>query len=384
MEYDPASYEIQADPFPVYRWLRDEAPVYRNERHGFYALSRFEDVLGALTRPEVFSSTSGPQLEATTEGLADLQEMMIGTDPPKHTELRKLVSRAFTPRRVNELEPFVRQTSRALLEELAERGSGDFVASFGALLPATVITTLMGFPTSYRDDVRTLTDRLLHRDPGALAPPPDAAAAGMELYLMLAELVRERRAHPTDDMATALTETELDDHQIAMFYVLLAVAGYETTAKLLANLVVELEQFRDQRKLVADDLSLVPATIEESLRFESPAQYQLRVTTEPVTLHGTTIDAGERVVIVAGAANRDEREFTDPDAFDVRRNASRHLGFGHGIHFCLGASLARMEGVVALEELLARHPDYEVDLGGVERRWSSNFRGLSKVPITLD
>jgi cytochrome P450 len=175
----------------------------------------------------------------------------------------------------------------------------------------------------------------------------------------------------------------LDDHQIAMFYVLLAVAGYETTTKLLGNLVVQLERFRDQRKLVADDLALVPNAVEESLRYEGPAQYQIRLTTEPVTWYGKTLPAGTRMVLVNGAANRDEREFPDPDVFDVRRVGVRHFAFGHGIHFCLGASLARMEGTVALEELMSRFPNYEVDVDGLERKWSSNFRGWSKVPITL-
>jgi cytochrome P450 len=225
---------------------------------------------------------------------------------------------------------------------------------------------------------------LLHREPGDLAPQADAAAAGTELYQLLADLVQERRANPADDMATALVQVEeLDDHQIAMFYVLLAVAGYETTAKLLGNLVVQLQEYPEQRRLVIDDRTLASNAVEESLRYDGPAQYQLRITTEPVVLHGHEIPSGSHVVIVAGAANRDEREFPDPDVFDLKRDAPRHLAFGHGIHFCLGASLARIEAVVALEELLDRFPDYEVDLTGLERRWSSNFRGLSAVPIRL-
>jgi cytochrome P450 len=285
---------------------------------------------------------------------------------------------------VNELEPFIRETSRTLLDDLAREGSVDWIASFAALLPATVITSLMGFPSSYRERIRTLTDRLLHREPGDLAPQADAAAAGMELYQLLADLVQERRANPADDMATALVQVEeLDDHQIAMFYVLLAVAGYETTAKLLGNLVVQLQEYPEQRRLVIDDRTLASNAVEESLRYDGPAQYQLRITTEPVVLHGHEIPSGSHVVIVAGAANRDEREFPDPDVFDLKRDAPRHLAFGHGIHFCLGASLARIEAVVALEELLDRFPDYEVDLTGLERRWSSNFRGLSAVPIRL-
>ena len=392
VDYDPASYEIQADPFPVYRWLRDDAPLYWSERYGFYALSRFEDALAVYTAPEIYSSAAGPQLEARGDALAMQQEMMIAKDPPRHTQLRKLVSRAFTPRRVAELEPFVRGICQELLDELSATGDGDWIASFGSLLPSTVITTLMGYPASYRERLRILTDRLMHREPGELSPSADASAAGTELYLMLADLVQERRANPGVDMCSALVHAEimedgerqvLDDHQIAMFYVLLAVAGYETTTKLLGNLVVQLEQFRDQRKLVVDDLTLVSNTIDESLRYEGPAQYQIRLTTEPVRWYGMSLPAGTRMVVVNGAANRDEREFPDPDAFNVRRNASRHLAFGHGIHFCLGASLARMEAAVALQELLSRFPGYEVDLDGLERKWSSNFRGWSKVPITL-
>ena len=392
MEYDPASYEIQADPFPVYRWLRDEAPLYWSDRYEFYALSRFDDVLAAYTAPDVYSSSAGPQREAVGDSQAMQQEMMIAKDPPRHTQLRKLVSRAFTPRRVAELEPFVRGVCRELLDDLVAAGGGDWMSSFATLLPSTVITTLMGYPPTYRERIRTLTDRLMHRDPGQLAPSEDAAAAGLELYQLLADLVQERRANPSDDMCTALLQAEivedgerqvLDDHQIAMFYVLLAVAGYETTTKLLGNLVVQLERFRDQRKLVADELGLVANAVEESLRYEGPAQYQIRTTTRPVTLYDTSLPGGTRVVLVNGAANRDEREFTDPDLFDVRRAGTRHVAFGHGIHFCLGASLARMEGTVALEELMSRFPNHDVDLDGLERKWSSNFRGWSKVPIRL-
>jgi cytochrome P450 len=392
LEYDPGSYEIQADPFPAYRWMQAEAPLYRNERLGFWALTRFDDVLAGLSDAETYSSAAGTQLESDPATMASQGEMMLFNDPPKHTVLRKLVNRAFTPRRVRELEDGIRVLCKQLLDDLAARGEGELVEDFAARVPMTVIGMLIGIPAADHDAVRHLTDRINHREPGTVQPPPDSIEAGVEVYRYVHALVGERRRAPCDDMATALVQAETDDdgrvhrltdHQIVMFCILLALGGYETTTKLLANLAVALERFPDQKAALLADAALVPSAVEESLRHDAPSHYQGRVTTRPVTWYGTTVPEGSRILLVNGAANRDERVFTDPDRFDVRRQFERHLAFGHGVHHCLGANLARLEAVVALTELLPWLPTIEVDLDGLERRWSSNFRGWSVVPVRV-
>ena len=383
LEYDPSSYEIQDDPFPVYRWLRDEAPLYRNDRLDFWALTRFADVLAALGDPVTYSSAQGTQLESGGASMALQGEMMLFKDPPDHTVLRKLVSRAFTPRRVTEMEPTVRDLCRRFLDDLADAGGGDLVDGYAGRLPMTVIASLVGIPLEDADVVRDWADRINHREPGSVEPPPDAAAAGMELYLYFDAMLRQRRAQPLDDMASALVATGITQEQAVMFCVLLALGGYETTTKLIANLAVALTRWPDQRRLVLDDPVRAAAAVDESLRHDSPSHYQGRVTTAEVEWHGTTIPTGARILLVNGAANRDDREFEAPDEFDLGRAPERHLAFGQGPHYCIGANLARLEARVALEELLARSPGYEVDLDRLERRHSSNFRGLSKAPITL-
>lgn len=394
MDYDPSSYEIQADPHPVYRWMREEAPLYRNERLDFWALTRFEDVLAGLVDHRTYSSAQGTLIEqgmGTGRGQAEGAEMMIFSDPPTHTRLRKLVSRAFTPRRVAELEPAIRELCAGWLDPLVARGGGDMVKDFAALLPMTVISMLLGIPEADRDRARRWSDGMLHRDPGSVDPPPSAMEAGANLYAYLTEQMEERRREPRDDMMTALVRAEIDDDgggtrrltdaQVVNFCLLLAVAGNETTTKLIGALTVALEEFRDQRELLLDDPGLVPGAVEEILRFDPPSHYQGRVNTRDVEWHGRHVPAGSRILFVNGAANRDDREFADPDRFDVRRDVERHLAFGQGIHHCLGAALARLETRVALEEMLRRMPGFEVDLEHLERMHSSNVRGLSGVPF---
>jgi cytochrome P450 len=383
LEYDPGAYAIQEDPFPIYRWLRDAMPLYRNERRGFWALTRFDDVHGALGDPATYSSAHGVQLEQSAETLGFQAEMILNMDPPRHGDLRQLVSRAFTPRRMAALEEPIRSECRALLDDLAERGGGDLVDDYAAIVPATVIAALVGLAPGDRVALRQLTDRVNHREPGSIAPPADADRAGIDLYKLFAGLVERRRAEPADDLASALLATErLTDVEMVMFDLLLAVAGYETASKLIANLGVALARDRAQRQLLLDDPSLAAAAIEESLRHDGSSHYVGRVTTRDAQWHGDVIPEGSRVLLVLGAANRDDREFDDPDRLDVRRHIRRHVAFGHGIHFCLGAALARLEARIALQELLARLPDHEIDLTALERKYSTNFRGYSRVPIT--
>ena len=392
VEFTPADLELQNDPYPTYRWLRDEAPLYRNEEHDFWALSRFDDVFRAIADYATYSSAKGVQLETAREDMGLLGEQLLSMDPPRHTRMRELVSRAFTPRRVAEMEPEVAALCAGLLEPVVARGSGDLVEEFAALLPMAVIARLVGIPEEHRDGVRDLTDRLLHRDPGSLEVPADATVAGIELYQLFAELVATGRINPSAQMIADLLEAEVSDesgthrlaeHEVAMFLILLAAAGYETTTKLIAGLAVALDRFPDQRAAVVAQPDLVPAAVEEALRWDGPSQYFLRVTTRPVELHGVQLPAGARVLLVAGAANRDDREFDTPDEFRLDRPIARHLGFGHGIHHCLGAALARLETRVAVQSLLSVAPHYEIDVIGLRRRWSTNFRGYSGVPISF-
>jgi cytochrome P450 len=392
MEFTPADPELQDDPFPTYRWLREEAPLYRNDEHDFWALSRFGDVLGAAADPETFSSAQGVQLETASDDMGLLGEQLLSMDPPRHRRMRELVSRAFTPRRIGALEPEVAKLCQQLLDPMLSRGVGDLVADFAGRMPMAVISSLVGIPEDDRDEVQTLTDRLLHRDPGVLAVPADATQAGIEMYRLMARIVADRRTEPDAGMISELLRAEitdeagthrLADHEVVMFLILLASAGYETTTKLIAGLAVALQRFPDQRAELVDDPGLVPGAVEEGLRWDGPSHYFLRVTTRPLELHQGAVPAGSRVLLVAGAANRDEREFPEADVFDVRRQTARHLGFGHGIHHCLGAALARLETRIALQVLLDNAPGFEVDLGGLQRRWSTNFRGYSAVPVSL-
>ena len=388
--YDPSSYALHDDPFPVYRRLQEDAPLYHNAGFGFWALTRFDDVLGGLSDPGTFSSAQGTLIEQI-QSAQPAPAMMIFTDPPRHDELRKLVSRAFTPRRVAVLERDVRAMCEAWLDPLADAGGGEIVSDLAGKLPMAVIAALLGAPAEDNARLKHLSDRLLHREDGSVAKPDDAAAAGAELWVYFSELLAARRIEPSDDMLTALVDAEvvaadgtsrrLTEDEIVMFCLLLGVAGNETTAKMIATGAVVLADFPDERARLVDDPSLWPEAVEELLRFDPPSHYQGRVTTQSVEWYGETIPRDSIVLFVNGAANRDPRAFTDPDQFVADRRIERHLAFGHGIHYCLGAHLARLETRIALDALVRRFPHYEIDRPGVERFHSSNIRGLSKVPF---
>jgi cytochrome P450 len=318
---------------------------------------------------------------------------MIFLDPPDHTMLRRLVSRAFTPRRVAEIEDQV----RALCEELldAQRGSDrfDFVADFGAIVPATVIAMLLGVPPADRPQVRELIDTLFHLEPGVGMVNDVSARAMGALHGYVSEQLEERRRRPRDDMLSDLGRAELDEgdgntrrltlEEAATFATLLASAGTETVARLIGWAGAVLAGNPDERAALVADRSLVANAVEELLRFEAPSPVQGRWNTAPVELHGTTIPAGSKILLLTGSAGRDERAFPDPDRFDVRRHFDQHLSFGYGVHFCLGAALARLEGKVAIEETLARYPEWEVDWPASEFLFTSTVRGFSHLPVTV-
>jgi cytochrome P450 len=388
--FNPSAYEVHDDPFPFYRRMQDEAPLYHNPEVGFWALTRFDDVLAGLADWASYSSAKGSLIEQIQSG-SPPPDMMIFNDPPRHEQLRRLIGRAFTPRRVAELEDQIRSMCIGWLEPLVEAGGGELVADLAGRLPSAVISTLLGIPVVDHPRLKSLSDRLLHREDGSLAMPEDGIAAGAELAGIFAELVASRREHPSDDLISALVHIEmigsdgeperLTDEEIIYFCLLLGVAGNETTAKMIATGAVVLDAFPDERARLAADPSLWPNAVEELLRFDPPSHYQGRVTTRTVSLYGEDLPEGSIVLMINGAANRDPRMFADPDQFVASRPIERQLAFGHGIHFCLGAPLARQETRIALEEMLKRFPEYEVDRDGVQRFHSTNVRGLSRVPF---
>jgi cytochrome P450 len=392
LEYDPFSYELDQDPYPLYRWMRDAAPAYHNERLDFWALTRFDDNLAAFLDPATYSSMWGTSLEFMDAPKPDTG-LIIYMDPPRHTRYRKLVSKAFTLGSVRALEERIRGIAAGHLDALAGRSSFDAVRDFTARLPMDVISSMLGIPEADRREVQRKSNLVLHREPGNPMPTPEAIAIHVELMGYWSEQIADRRRRPQDDLMTRLTEVEVDDDDgvrqrlsdddIRAFLTLLATAGNETVTKLLATALYELWRNPDQRRVLLAEPHRIANAVEETLRFDPPSQYQGRVTTRAVRLHGAAIPEGAKVLLINGATGRDERRFPDPDRYDVRREIELHLGFGYGRHFCLGASLARMESRIGLEELLRRWPDYEIPSGGIERMHSSNVRGLAGLTIEV-
>jgi cytochrome P450 family 130 len=373
--YDPSTAEFQLDIWNVYRTLRDEHPVFFDPAKNQYALSRFDDVWRAVNDWETFSSI--------VEEAESFLPQMIYMDPQRHTRLRALVSRAFTPRRIAEIEPIVRTTTSGLLAGIADRGRCDLQHDYAAVLPSVVIARMIGVPDEHVETFRTWTESFLE-----IQGPQDYRDSLQRCYELFADLLAERRRSPRDDLMSALLTAEVDGEQLTEeellgFCFLLILAGNDTTSSLIGNGIVLLAGHPDQRARLGRDPTLWPAAIEEMNRIESPVQALPRKTLRDSTFHGTTIPAGSRVLLVWGAANHDDREFSDPERFDVTRTITRHLAFAHGIHFCLGANLARLEARIALEAWHARFPDYELD--GPPRRITSIWaRAFSRIPVRVD
>ncbi len=389
--YDPYDYAIDANPHPIWKRLRDTAPVYRNEKYDFWALSRFADVLAASLDHQTFQSGRGTVLELIDK--MPEPTPMIFHDPPSHTRLRKLVSRAFSPRRIAQLEDRVRGIARGYLDPQVGSGGFDYVQDFGAKLPVMVISSMLGVPEEDREQIRIWTDATLARDPGETEPTPERRELMAQLWGYFARYIRERRAEPRDDMMTDLLESEivepdgstrrLSDLEVLTFIGLLSAAGNETVARLLGWSALTLEANPGERRKLVERPERIPGAVEELLRYEAPSPVQGRTLTRDVTLHGATMPEGAVVLLLTGSAGRDEREFPEPDRFDVERPIDRHVSLGFGIHFCLGASLARLEGRVALEETLARFPEWSVDREACEMIHTSTVRGWETVPIRL-
>ncbi len=395
VEFDPFSDTYFDDPTEVYRRLRDEAPVYFSEQYGFYALSRFADVVAAHRDWKGLSSAHGVDLSSLSKDpdLIRGYRSIIMMDPPEHDRFRALVSRVFTPRAVTALEPMIREVIGGFLAPLESEGASEFdaVADFSAPFPVEVISRMLGVPEDMRQQIRHWVDVSLHREPGQMDPTPEGDQAAMAQGAYLYELTQEKRRNPGDDMLSRLTqvtvdrgdgtETGLDDAEIAGFATLLGGAGAETVTKLVGNAVVLFSRHPDQWQKLVDDCEKIPGAVEEILRFLPPSQYQGRFSVEERTFSGMTIPPGYPVLLITGAATRDPRAFDDPDVFDVERPPNVAIGLGHGVHSCLGAALARLESRIALEEILARWSRLEADESGLRRVQMSNVAGYSNVPV---
>lgn len=388
--FDPYDWDTQQDPYPVYRRLRDEAPCYHNEAQGFWALSRYDDVLSGFRDWENLSNAGGVALEQD-DGMQVRQVLsFLGMDPPEHDNLRALVSRAFTPRRVSELEPHVRSLARHYLDALGEGRECDFIGGFAGRLPMDVISELLGIPEDDREMLRTWADTVVHREDGQSGVPAEGIQAAVDILGYFRDHVAGRRSRAgSDDLTDALLAAEVEgkrlaDFDVIAFLFLMIIAGNETTTKLLGNALYWAWRHPEQRRTLQADPSRIAGWVEETLRFDPSSQLIARTTTTDLEIHGRQIPKNAKVALLIGSANRDERYWNEPDRYDVGRNTTGSLAFGQGTHFCLGASLARLEARVALEEVLQRAPEYEIVEAGATRIHSANVRGFAALPVRLD
>ena len=388
---DPYDYAFHENPYPYYRRLRDEAPLYRNDELKFWALSRHGDVLHGFRNSTALSNKYGVSLDPISRTL-DAHKVMsfLALDDPAHLRLRTLVSKGFTPRRIRELEPRVTEIAVQHLDTALQSDGFDYVDEFAGKLPMDVISELMGVPEPDRARIRALADGVMHRDEGVADVPASAMQASADLMVYYADMVAQRRKWPTDDLTSALLEAETDgdrltDEEIMAFLFLMVVAGNETTTKLLANAAYWGAKFPDQLAPVFDDASRIPLWVEETLRYDNSSQILARTVSGELTLYETTMQDGDVLLLLPGSANRDDRVFEDADEYRIGREiGSKLVSFGSGAHFCLGAHLARMEARVALGELIKRIRGYEVDEASAVRVHSSNVRGFAHLPMTVE
>ncbi len=388
--YDPYDFEIDADPYPIWKRLRDEAPLYYNEKYDFFAVSRYDDVERCLVDWPTYSSARGSVLEIIKANAQMPPGLFIFEDPPHHDLHRGLLSRVFTPRRLAAIEPQVRAFAARSLDRLKGAGGFDFITDLGAELPMRTIGMLLGVPEEDQQALRDQMDEGLRLNEGVM---PDTNLQFEGFNSDYAEYIDWRIEHPSDDLMTELLTAEFTDEQgtvrtltrdeVLGYIALLAGAGNETTTRLIGWAAVLLARNPDQRKDLAEQPALIPNAMEECLRYEPPSPIQSRYVTRDVELHGRTVPEGSVMVIINASANRDERQFEDPDRFDVRRKIQRHMSFGYGLHFCLGAHLARLEARVALEEVLERFPEWEIDTANAVQARTSTVRGWEKLPVLI-
>ncbi|MCK9931145.1 cytochrome P450 [Frankia sp. Mgl5] len=384
--YDPYDAQIDADPYPVWRRMRDEAPLYYNEKYDFYALSRFEDVEPCLSDWNTYRSGRGSILELIKANIELPSGIILFEDPPIHDIHRSLLARVFTPRKMNALEPKIREFCARSLDPLVGTERFDFIRDLGAQMPMRTIGFLLGIPESDQEAIR---DRL---DEGLQLREGEELSVSAEDFNSdeFGAYIDWRAEHPSDDLMTELLNAEFEDEtgtvrklhreEVLTYVTMLAGAGNETTTRLIGWTGKILAENPDQRRELVADRSLIPNAIEELLRFEAPSPVQARYVARDVEHHGHTVPEGSIMVLLNGSANRDERRFADPDRFDVHRDVGRHLSFGYGIHHCLGAALARLEGRVALDEVLSRFPTWEIDWDNAVQARTSTVRGWETMP----
>ena len=388
--YDPYDVDINADPYPTYTRLREEAPIYHNERYDFWALTRHEDVQKALVNWQVFSSSRGDLLDILRAKIELPKGVVMWEDPPLHTTHRGILSRVFTPKRMAQLEDQVRAYCIRCLDPLVGSAGFDIITELASMLPMRVIGMLLGIPEQDQIAVRNRTDRDLRTRPGQPMVIVEEEVVTGEQF---ADYIDWRAEHPSDDLMTILLNAEFEDEtgetrsltrqEVLTYTSVLAGAGNETTGRLIGWLAKVLAEHPDQRRLVVEDRSLLQNVIEETLRFEPTGHANARYVTEDIEYYGTTMPAGSAVLLIMASANRDPRRFDEPDRYDILRKDVQHLTFGYGLHFCLGTHLARLEGRVALDELLNRWTEWEVDYSGIKLASTSTVRGWERLPIIV-
>ena len=395
--FDPYAYDFHEDPYPTYARLRAEAPVYYNSTLDFWALSRHDDVRNAFRNSVSLSNAWGVSLDPSAYGPDASKSMsFLAMDDPKHMRIRKLVSKGFTPRRVNELADNIRALTNQHWDQCLAKGEFDYVTDYAAKLPMDVVSELLDVPEADRAYLREQSDLLIHREEGVLDIPEAAVHAFLGLYTYYNELLAERRKKPGQDLVSALLDAEivdeesgenvrLTDDEIVGFMFLMVVAGNETTTKLLANAVYWGFRNRSQLDRVLEDPDLVPLWTEETLRYDNSTQMVLRRVAEDVEFGDVVIPAKQRVLLLVGSANRDTEVFgDDADQYILGRDVGQNLmSFGLGTHFCLGAHLARLESNIGLEAVARSVRDYELDLDNAVRVHSVNVRGFANLPMKV-
>ena len=387
MKYDPFSYEVQVDPYPVYHWMREHAPVYHNPERNFYALSRYSDVVSALRDPARFTNKNGISLEPELWGPQAYKSVFfLALDPPDHGALRGLISKDFTPRHVGIKEPRIRELTRKRLEPLLERDSFDFAADYAAAVPNDVVCEMLGIPASDWDMIRADTDLLTKREDESDGRSSQTLAAAFRLATYYVQLVADLRRHPGDDLTSILTQADangkITDSEIVAFLFLIVSGGNESTGKLIGN-----AWYHGWRQPDVQRAGLHEGRYEdwaaETLRYDSSSQMTSRTLTQDTVIHGTRIQAGERIVLLHASGNRDHRVFDEPDRFDIDRDTRKMISFGAGPHHCLGGALAKLEIQIILEEIGAIASEYEIDMSRAERVHSAHQRGFSSLSCTI-
>ncbi|WP_326547269.1 cytochrome P450 [Mycolicibacterium sp. ND9-15] len=387
--YDPFDFDIDDDPYPVWKRMRDEAPLYYNEKYNFYALSRYDDVAQGLHDWETYRSGKGTTMDVIMSGVEVPPGVILFEDPPLHDIHRRVLSKVFTPRRMEAIEPLTRQFCVRALDSLAGASRFDVIGDFGALIPMRTIGYLLGIPEQGQQQIRDNTDASIGLKEGSFQSV--SAATFENAYQLFADYIEWRAEHPSDDVMTQLLNAEVEDAgqlrplsrlEVLTYTSMIAGAGNETTTRLIGFIAQLLAEHPDQRRELVDDFSLIPRAIEEVLRYQAPSPVQARYVARETESYGQKITEGSVMLLLNGSANRDERRYSDGESFDIHRGGS-HLSFGQGLHFCLGSSLARMQARVALEEMLRRWPEWEVDYADAAMAHTSSVRGWGKLPITV-